>query len=208
MRLPFPSLITLPFAFACLVAACGGGGTHPSTASSSTVSSSTGSTGAGGHAGTGGTAGTGGAMPGTCASDSDCTSGDFCALPDGNDRCLAIPEDCQVSPDDSPCKTDADCGDALSRCTVCPTVTWCTQRCNAGVPCGAGEECASDGRCVLRTCKVNTDCPAQFQCIDTGNPALGVRCVRRTCTSDTQCDGGRCVSGLCFTELGSCDTCN
>jgi hypothetical protein len=99
------------------------------------------------------------------------------------------------------CDSDQQC--ALSRagyiCLANPVGSDC-RTCEpscAQLACDTGQSCQPDGRCVTTTCRVASDCPANFDCSAAG------ACVRRRCSADGDCQGV-CVNGACHPTPGMC----
>ena len=158
----------------------------------------------------------GSCMPGNCATDSVCVSGQICGLstpytcaPCGQDG------DCQLDPSYGPsticvnggcmtgdCHADADCtGGKICQAHVCTPCTG-TATCTNAPGYGTGYVCVAGG-CVKGQCIVDGDCaPGQICGLTSAN-------VCGTCTTDGQCQadatygsGTICVSGACVT--GNC----
>lgn len=114
---------------------------------------------------------------------------------------------CKSSVCSAACNSDSDCApDAgypicvtVSRPNSAPT-NGCDPGCSGGGGgyCPEGSTCGSSHRCVAIACSVATDCPAQFDCVQS-------TCTRRACQKDGDCSlGGYCVQGLCSMRLGTC----
>jgi hypothetical protein len=124
-------------------------------------------------------------FPLPCLENADCKLAGYVCTTDG--RC--------VPQGGGSCTTNADCQNGL----VCISGT-CQACTPGGTQCGAGLECAPDGRCVTdlppgETCTSNDDCTD-------GRVCLGGSCTNCTpgsdqCGSGVECgDDGRCVGGL------------
>jgi hypothetical protein len=104
------------------------------------------------------------------------------------------------APPPDECGTDTDCNDSA---LICEPLGHCGQKqcvtgCGSDDDCAAHEECASDRRCVPRTCGLESDCGPIHGCI-------AGACTRRACADSNDCGGGfYCVKGECFDEPGRC----
>jgi hypothetical protein len=134
-----------------------------------------------------------GALGAPCRTSSDCSvaTGNYCLGPVppscscGNGSCTS---DLQCAPDGGNRICQSFCGGA------------CIQMCVPGctdASCGEGTRCGVSHRCESKPCAGASDCPAQFDCVQS-------YCERRSCQQDGQCPGGYCVTGTCSSTIGVC----
>jgi len=143
-------------------------------------------------------------VPGTtpkCHDANDCPGGQMCLSPGEPmpcGMCYPAEDTCAGDPD---CPEGAVC-ELVSGGCQCWAATQCVPACNlpASTACPEGQSCDSVGHCGPTPCADDADCPALFSCQAGPAPT----CARTACVSDDQCGWGRCVQGLCHTQLGSC----
>ena len=140
--------------------------------------------------------------PGECRSERECEGGQMCRAPDAPPLCgmCRMPE--------LECGGDADCAagtvcDWETGGCLCNPAMLCIPACHSAAGCDAGESCTADGHCVPTPCTNDADCPAHFHCPRMGRMGAPT-CARRDCTNDAGCEGGYCVQGRCYGELGTC----
>lgn len=145
---------------------------------------------------------------GRCRSGSDCTGDDeYCHTDDTPGMCgiaCNAVRDCE--PDEPTSCPDADtvCVEYIGDCCFNgERSSQCTPKCTEG-SCEADQVCTAAGRCEAKSCADDYACPPDFTCEPATADALNHGCVRNTCTLDGTCDGGHCVQGHCFRDLGVC----
>ncbi len=91
------------------------------------------------------------------------------------------------------CREDTDCGGTLT----------CNRSAPGGICLGCGE-CPGDLECgfgaCIRSCSVDADCNAGFNCLGSG------RCGLRSCSTNADCGSGYGCSGSGTCERTPCDT--
>lgn len=153
---------------------------------------------------TGATSGvtTGDLPPGTCHNDADCGDPLLLCFHPGEANCgpcqadpMECTEDAQCTPD--VCETFAlicACsGDVGHECRPACTPDTCPEDkvCDEGT-----------GHCVYVSCDGGPACPPLHDCVPGSG---GNDCVRWDCAADAECDGGFCVEGRCYDQLGNCE---
>lgn len=144
---------------------------------------------------------TGEALFPSCRTDADCTDGSTCFTPgECNVGDYEDPEDtCAFG---SACEGGLVCDDHLATCDIGPWYE-CQESCEVR-GCADNEQCdVVTGICSIWLCEDGYTCPLHTTC-DPASDELN-HCVRDRCEGDADCDGGHCVRGQCFAELGTCD---
>ncbi len=146
-----------------------------------------------------------------CSSNEDCTASDpaaTCYPPGVLPSCGSGPE--------AQCNAELACSDPADACHLgrgqCGGDV-CGARCDfvdlsPGMPgyCSSSEICDIQvtGTCQPIACDSGYDCPAFMTC-NTGSKAADAHgCVRQSCFSSSSCEGGECVLGRCYEQLGTC----
>ncbi len=149
----------------------------------------------------------------TCASDTDCTSGNFCsgtncvpALAQGQ-MCTRVRQCATGACADGYC-CNAACGGGCDACDATPGV--CTVR-GAGATgvapsCGAFLCNGSSGACPV-SCAADADCGSSYFC--NGGICTAQLGGGSACSTTRQCSSGFCVGNVCCSTActGSCQTC-
>jgi hypothetical protein len=147
--------------------------------------------------------------PGRCRDSNECIvqNSGFCLVPGGFPGCGPTPA---PVPTWNQCQTDSDChsrGDTFICAPVDPATCQfglaCMAGCQADSDCRIDQTCDELHRCVARPCASDADCPQLFACLE-GSASSLLACQRRGCLLDADCQGGLCVTGYCYDELGTC----
>ena len=139
--------------------------------------------------------------PGSCASDADCTNGQFCVNPSESMGCGMCYQPYYSCTSDTECGTGNVCIPDTNPCLCNGPSNTCAPACTA-TSCPEGQICGSSGRCEYVSCSSGAyTCPAYTTCT-AGAAENG--CVRWSCSSNSECGDGVCVESQCFSAYGFC----
>ncbi len=98
------------------------------------------------------------------------------------------------------CRINSDCHGPCLHCATPYSAACSGGHCNpcSEKSCGPGQSC-TNGTCVQNPCGVQPDCPRNFF------TCASSVCTRKSCIMDVDCaEGGFCVNGACFDQIGHC----
>jgi hypothetical protein len=155
--------------------------------------------------------------PSSCASELDCSSGNYC---DGSNHCVTqltdgstctLPVQCQSDHCVDGYCCDSACAEPCDACNVSPSEGTCTVlgQGSVGAPSCSPYVCDGSQSLCPTTCTGDPDCSPGNYC-DAGNHCAGGKANGGSCSTGTECQSGICADDVCCDDacVGDCNGCD